>query len=168
MNGVDESVFATLRERIGSSSAHELGEVTAMTIRRYARAAGETDPVHFDPEYARGQGLPDVVAPPNLLVGIVSWGDGGPEDALRRDGTELGEHLPGVPATGVRVMGGGEEMHFHQDVVAGTKVRQEIELVSVERKQTREGTMAVLRYQVAFTDENGEALLSSSRTVLVR
>jgi len=166
--GVSVEVLEGLRGQIGATQRHELGEVTSMMIRRYARAIGETDPVHLDPDAARAQGYPDVIATPNMLVGIVGWGDGGAESELRADGTEVGEHLPGIPASGVRVMGGGEEMHFHRDVVAGTTVTQEIELIDVTDKQTKEGAMAVVRYQVAFSDGDGQPLLSSSRTVLVR
>lgn len=166
--GVSDEVIKGLRAQIGATQQHELGEVTAMMIRRYARAVGETDPVHVDTDAARAQGYPDVIATPNMLVGIVGWGDGGAESDLRTDGTEVGEHLPGIPASGVRVMGGGEEMHFHHDVVAGTTVTQQITLVDVTDKQTKEGTMAVVRYEVAFTDGDGQPLLSAERTVLVR
>lgn len=165
---VGEELFTALRDEIGKSRTYELGELTATTIRRYARAVGETDPLYLDADYSRSRGYPDVVAPPNLLVSIVGWGDGGAEARLRRDGTEVGEHLPGVPEGGVRVMGGGEEMVLYHDVVAGTIVHKQIELVDIQQKHSKEGSMAVLVYHVAFTDESGERLLESSRTVLLR
>jgi acyl dehydratase len=37
-------------------------------IREYAAAVGETNPLHFDVEAARGAGYPDVVAPPMFAV----------------------------------------------------------------------------------------------------
>jgi acyl dehydratase len=37
-------------------------------VREYARAVGETDPVHLDPEAARAAGHADVVAPPMFAV----------------------------------------------------------------------------------------------------
>ena len=37
-------------------------------VREYARAIGETDPVHLDLEAARAAGHPDLVAPPMFAV----------------------------------------------------------------------------------------------------
>src|SRR5918997_6194504 len=37
-------------------------------VREFALAVGEDNPVFFDPEEARRQGLPDVVAPPTFTV----------------------------------------------------------------------------------------------------
>jgi len=42
--------------------------VTAVDIRRFATATGETDPIHFDTEAARAAGHPDIVAPPMFYV----------------------------------------------------------------------------------------------------
>jgi hypothetical protein len=165
---VDDETLTHLRDQIGARRVEHLGEVTGLMIRRYARAVGETDPCYLDRDVALAHGHIDLIAPPNLLPAIVGWGDGGPEEDLRPDGTEIGEHLPGIPNEGLRLMGGGEDMTFHRDVVAGTRVNQAITLEDVSLKQARDGLMAILSYRVEFTDSTGEPLLTSLRTVLAR
>jgi acyl dehydratase len=165
---VSEAALLELQRAVGAHRTDVLGEVTALMISRYARAVGDSDPLYVDAAFARAHGHTDVIAPPNLVTGVVGWGDGGPEDRLREDGTEIGEHLPGIPDSGFRLMGGGEQMSFHRDVVAGTTVHQQITLENVQRKQARTGTMAVLTYRIEFRDSAGSPLITSVRTVLAR
>ena len=37
-------------------------------VREFALAVGEDNPIFYDPEAARREGLPDVVAPPTFTV----------------------------------------------------------------------------------------------------
>jgi len=53
---------------IGKSYAPVTYAVGREKIREYARAVGETNPLHLDVEHAREQGYRDVVAPPMFCV----------------------------------------------------------------------------------------------------
>ncbi|HEX4345148.1 MAG TPA: MaoC family dehydratase N-terminal domain-containing protein [Solirubrobacteraceae bacterium] len=53
---------------IGKSYAPTTYAVGREKVREYARAVGETDPLHLDPEAARAAGYGDVVAPPMFAV----------------------------------------------------------------------------------------------------
>ena len=53
---------------IGKSYEPVLYAVGREKIREYARAVGETNPVHLDVEAARAAGYADVVAPPMFAV----------------------------------------------------------------------------------------------------
>ena len=53
---------------IGKSYEPVLYAVGREKVREYARAVGETNPVHLDVEAARAQGHADVVAPPMFAV----------------------------------------------------------------------------------------------------
>jgi acyl dehydratase len=56
------------KKAIGKTYAPVVYAVGREKIREYARAVGETNPVHLDVEAARGAGYPDVVAPPMFAV----------------------------------------------------------------------------------------------------
>ena len=58
-----------------------LPEVTRELLALYARASGDLNPLHLDPEAARRAGEPDVIAHGMLTMGLV--------------GRLLGERLPG-------------------------------------------------------------------------
>ncbi len=53
---------------IGKTYAPVVYAVGREKIREYARAVGETNPVHLDVEAARGAGYADVVGPPMFAV----------------------------------------------------------------------------------------------------
>jgi acyl dehydratase len=165
---LDESVRAGLEAELGVEHVEELGEISALVIRRYAAAVGDTNPLYTDAEYARAQGYADIVAPPNFIAAVINWSPGAPYDRLREDGTEADSHLPGVPAKGVRVMGGGEEMSFEAPVVAGTVVARTTTLVEVSDRDSSQGPMLVARYRDVYRDAAGGQLLHSVRTVLLR
>jgi acyl dehydratase len=156
-----------MRKRIGAEEATDLGVIDALTIRRYARAVGETNPLYYDAEFARDNGFEDIIAPPNLLVSVLDWTEGSPNEALRRDGTESGVTLPGVPESGYRLMGGGEDMTFHRPVFPGQHLTLITALHEVTLRDTRSGPMAVAKtLRRYFAD--GELALSSIQTILVR
>ena len=69
-------------------------------IREYARAVGETNPVHLDVEAARAAGYADVVAPPMFAV-VYSAPVGRAADLRPRDRAQLRDDGPRRP--GVRV-----------------------------------------------------------------
>jgi acyl dehydratase len=128
---LDDSVRAGLEAELGVEHVEDLGEISALLIRRYAAAVGDLNPLYTDAEYARSRGYADIVAPPNFIAAVINWSPGAAYDRLREDGTEAESHLPGVPAKGVRVMGGGEEMSFEAPLVAGTVVARTTTLVEV-------------------------------------
>jgi acyl dehydratase len=165
---VDDAVLEGLRQEIGVEHAEDLGEVSGILIKRYAAAVGEQSPLYTDSDYARARGYADVIAPPNFLTAVINWNPGAPYENLREDGTEADTHLPGVPAKGVRIMGGGEEMEFLAPVVAGTVVKRTTVLLDVTERESKGGRMLVTRYQDSYTDPSGLRLLQSVRTVLLR
>lgn len=164
---VDESLLAEIRASIGSTRRADLGEITALHIRRYALAIGEEDPLYTDAEHARSLGYADVVAPPNMLPSVVEWGVGAPERDLNTDGT-TGEHLHGVDTSGVRTMGGGETMTFHEPVVAGARVTQTTTLTDATMRQGRSGPMIIVQYRNQYHDQHGTELMTCDRTMLLR
>jgi acyl dehydratase len=165
---VDAELRAALEAQIGVEHLEELGQISATAIRRYAAAVGDPNPLYSDAAYARSLGHPDVLAPPNFVAAVINWGPGAPYERLREDGTEADTHLPGVPAAGVRVMGGGEEMTFLRPVVAGTTLTRRTVLSEVSERESSQGPMLVVRYRDSYRDGEGSVAMETVRTVLLR
>lgn len=164
---VTQSLFEDLRAQIGAERVAELGEVSALLIRRYALAIGDSNPLYHDLDYARSRGYCNVVAPPNLVPSLIEWGVGEPEGSLLVDGT-AGEHLPGLSVSNVRVMGGGEEMEFYAPVTAGTRITQHATIADVSQRETKSGPMIIATYRNLYYAADGSLLLACRRTVLLR
>ena len=65
-------------------------------------------------------------------------------------------------------MGGGEQMTFHEPVVAGMVLTRTTVLGEVDQRSSSQGPMLVARYQDTYRDGAGTLLLESVRTVLLR
>lgn len=93
---------------------HEL-PVSTLTLERgrlraFARAIGETDPIHVDVEAARAAGYPDLPAPPTFLFAAEL--DSGTQMAMAEQ--------MGVPLA--RLLHGEQGFTYHQPVCAGDTV----------------------------------------------
>ena len=87
-------------QAIGKTYEPVLYAVGREKIKEYARAVGETNPVHLDVEAARAAGYADVVAPPMFAV-VYSAPVGRTADLRPRDRAQLRDDGPRRP--GVRV-----------------------------------------------------------------
>lgn len=165
---IDEALLDSIRANIGAEVTTSLGTLTAVTIRRYARAIDDANPLYHDTEFARRHGYADVVAPPNLVSAVSVWDEGPATEDLREDGTPTTVQLAGLPTSGVRVMGGGAAMEFHTPITAGTTIVERTTLVDAELTTGRQGDIIVVTYRQEFMDDDGVALVTSTRKVLVR
>lgn len=165
---ITDEVVADLTACVGTREHTRLGCVTDLMIARYAEAIGQlADPLYSDPGVARELGYPATPAPLNLLPSILVWSFGA--EALELDdGRAALVPLTTVPSDGLLMMGGGEDMTFDAPVMAGTWVHEDSTLVDVSSRTGRSGLTAVLRYRNRFTDDDGTALMTCTRTLLVR
>jgi acyl dehydratase len=153
--------------QIGAVSPPVQVHVDRMLSQRYARAIGETDPIYFDDDAARAAGYDRVVVPPNFLPSYLDFTDGGPEDDLRVDGTK-GDDMAWIPLEGVRLMGGGEEMIFHNPVYVDTEVVFTTQLESAVSRESKSGPLMVMKIRNTYATTEGIPLMDSIRTVLGR
>jgi acyl dehydratase len=79
-------------------------------LRAFARATGDTDPLHYDVEAARAAGHPDVLVPPTFFFSLELEADP-PLGWL----TDLGVDLRGV-------LHGEQSFVHHHDVHAGEEI----------------------------------------------
>jgi acyl dehydratase len=122
------------------------------SIRDYARAVGETDPVHLDVDAARAAGHRDLVAPPMFAVVYCAPAIG---PAIRDP--EVGIDL-------ARMVHAAQEFEWGPLVVAGDEIATEVRLTETSER-------AGLRYYVfttRSTNQRGELVSAGTWTNLVR
>ncbi len=79
-------------------------------VAMFAKAIGETDPIYFDVEAARGAGHPDLLAPPTFVFGL---------------DLEHSDTLGVLEANGVdvsAVLHGEQRFTYHREVHAGDQL----------------------------------------------
>ncbi|MGH3240708.1 MAG: FAS1-like dehydratase domain-containing protein [Spirillospora sp.] len=161
-----EEVCERVREQVGTVVRDSLGRVSATEFQRFAMAAGETDPVYFDDAAARAAGLPGAVAPPLFLSSVLGWGAGPADAELGADGT--GDETAGLPLAGLRLMGAGQDLDFHNPVHDGVRVVRETSVEDVTLKAGRSGPFLVITRLRRFLDESGTPLLTCRDNLIAR
>lgn len=138
-------------------------EVTARDIKRFSQAIGESNPIHYDEEYARNSKHGGIVAPP-LFCQAMTYHDAPPEDLLP-DGSPLELSVP-VPAT--RTVGGGSEYTIYRLVRPGDVIEVTSTLKDVRTKEGRSGLLYLIVVETTFADHDRQPVATEVATYIKR
>jgi acyl dehydratase len=139
-------------EAIGKQLAPVTYAVGREKIREYARAVGETNPLHLDVEAARAAGYPDLVAPPMFAV-VYSAPAVGP-----------GIFDPEVGIDFAMMVHGGQEFRWGKPVVAGDEITT---TASVKDISERDGKGFYV-FESRSVNQDGEEVCVGTWTNIVR
>ena len=139
-------------QAIGKRYEPTLYAVGREKIKEYARAVGETNPVHLDVEAARAAGHADVVAPPMFAV-VYSWG-----------GMAAPMLDPEVAINFAMLVHGAQEFVWGPLVVSGDEITTE---VSVKDISERAG-MGYYIFESISVNQRGEQVCRGTWTNIVR
>jgi acyl dehydratase len=121
-------------------------------IREYARAVGETNPVHLDVQAARAAGFQDLVAPPMFAV-VYSAPAVGPSI-----------FDPEIELNFTMMVHGGQEFVWGAPVVAGDEIST---VASVKDISERDGRGYYV-FESISTNQRGEQVCRGTWTNIVR
>lgn len=162
-----ESALARASERVGHTQRVDLGLVAARDVQRFAVAADDGGAEYLDAESARVAGYEAPVAPLLYLSSVLGWQAGPAEAELLADGNAR-DPLGDVPLDGLRLMGGGQELTFHEPVRHGTHVTMEVVVDDVRMKQGREGPLLLIDVVRRYVDDGARILVECRETFIAR
>ena len=139
-------------EAIGKQLPSVTYAVGREKIREFARAVGETNPVHLDVHAARAAGYADVVAPPMFAV-VYSAPAVGP-----------GIFDPDVGINFAMMVHGGQEFRWGAPVVAGDEITT---TASVKDISERDGKGFYV-FESRSVNQDGEEVCVGTWTNIVR
>jgi acyl dehydratase len=121
-------------------------------VREYARAVGETNPLHLDPDAARAVGHRDVVAPPMFATVYTS--------------PAIGPAFfdPEVGMDFARMVHGAQEFVWGPLVVAGDEVATEVEVAQIYERTG----MRFYVFESRSDNQDGERVCTGTWTCIVR
>jgi acyl dehydratase len=137
---------------VGKTYPPTLYAVGREKIKEYARAVGETNPLHLDHEAARAAGYADVVAPPMFAVVYCSAAMG-----PAYFDPELGIDFS-------RLVHGGQEFKWGPLVVAGDEITTTVSVKSVEERAGN----GFFVFESVSTNEDGHTVSVGTWTNVVR
>ncbi len=125
-------------------------------VREFALAVGEDNPIFFDVDAARAQGLPDIVAPPTFTVTQI-W-----QISREQREEQLGANLDYE-----RVLHGEQEFEYQRLPFAGEILRATMRISKDFTKEgKRGGEMRFVTYESRFVDVQGEDVLTAYYTLI--
>jgi acyl dehydratase len=121
-------------------------------VKEYALAVGETNPVHLDPEAARGAGYADVVAPPMFAVVYSA-----PTMAPAIFDPEVGLDF-------ARMVHGGQEFAWEKPVVAGDEITTTARVKDISERNG----MGFYVFETESRNQDGDVVCTGRWTNIVR
>jgi acyl dehydratase len=147
-------------------------------LRRFVQGVMEGNPVHWDAAAARDSRYGEVVATPLFpMHSPTRPAPGGPDplDHLRDDpdwdGIDRSAAFAGLPAIELplkRILNGGTEAEFFQLAKLGDVITAQSEYTDITEREGRSGTMVLVKVQTTYTNQDGDRLLVSTMTVIMR
>ena len=144
--------MAVNTEVVGKTYPPALYAVGREKVREYARAVGETNPLHLDVDAARAAGHADVVAPPMFAV------------VYAMPAVAAGMFDPEVGVDFARLVHAGQEFVWGPLVVAGDEIST---VVSVKDVSERRGS-GFFVFESVSSNQRGETVCTGTWSNIVR
>ncbi len=147
-----------MRAYIGKESEPYTLEVEKTSVRMFARAVGHTDPIFYDEAAARAAGYRSLVAPPGYLGTPVY----NPAAGARR-GREAGPQ-PSRPLN--RILNGGTEIEYFDDICAGDILTATSHVASYEEREGSIGQMLITTTKTVYRNQDGRVVAVMTGTAI--
>ncbi len=147
-----ETAHARLMPLVGQAGPEVRGSISARDARRFAVAAGD----------GQEPGVPAL-----MLSSTLEWESGPPLDDLREDGTGVGREA-WLPLEGLRLMGGGQDLEFHDAPAYDEEFTAVPALDRVDLKAGGGGALLLMEIVTVFRGADGRDLLTCRETLIGR
>jgi acyl dehydratase len=151
-----------LRARIGETAVYTAPEpVGRASIRYYALAVGDDNPIYTDAAAAAEGGHRDVIAPPTWITETNQYMTGG-----RNDEGYMG-HGWGIEIPNTRLVRGGNSYVFERPVHPDTVITATWRIDGMTERQTSKGQdMLIVTSSATYTDQDGAVLATNTETLI--
>ena len=136
-------------------------ELGRASIRYFALAMGDDNPLYVDEAYAKEAGYPSVIAPPTLICETCQYAHRAPD----ADGY-IG-HVWHLPVANCRLLRAGNEYEFIRPVLPSDRISVTWTLENiVERSASRGGAQLFVTSVARYRDAGGEVVAINRETLV--
>jgi len=143
-----------MRAQIGQESEPWTCEVDKTAIRMFARSVGHTDPVYYNEEAAKAAGYRSLPCPP----GYVGTPVFDPSTSDATFGGRRGRPQPEPRRPLKRVLNGGTEVEYFDDICAGDVLIATSRVDSIEERQGSLGEMLITTNKTTYKNQDGKVV----------
>lgn len=150
---------ALVGREVSYTAPEELGRAS---IRYFAQAVGDANPLYTDEEFARAHGYPGVIAPPTLICETNQY------TGLPRGDDGYAGHEWGFAIPGTRMVRGGNSYEFFRPVRPGDVITATWRVTGMTERTTSKGLdMLIISLTADFTDAGGDLLTRNTETLII-
>ena len=157
MASLIERLKATVGQEIVLRAPDELGR---SSLRQYALSIGDFNPIYLDREFARANGLRDVMAPPTLICDTWQYVDSDMDDR--------GDLLGRGPIRELEGLRAGNEYEFFQPIHPSDVVTAHWIVKDVYEKTGNTGSLVFQVIETTFYNQSEELLARNTETMFYR
>jgi len=156
---------------IGKSIGTVACEVEKGSIKRFADAVGETNPLYWDEDYAAKSRFGSIIAPPGFFGWPIKLPMGAvfvrPTD-ISDSGVTDGMRAALAKAGFWRVVDGGVEYEFFKPIHAGDVLQANSVIKEVREREGKTGKMAFVIMETTYHNQKKELVAVQSSTAIYR
>lgn len=140
--------------------SHAPEEVSTSSIRRFAMAVGDANPLYVDEEYAKKSKYGGIIAPPVYLTAVN-------HDAFAEIGDDgrLKSRIK-LPPPLNRLARGGNEFEFFQPARPGDALTIKRKITDIFQKEGKSGGLVFVIYETSYTNQKDELLAINRETLI--
>lgn len=127
------------------------------SVKAFARALGETDPLYLDDAAAKNGPFGAIVAPPTYPIAFMAQSMAGAASSF----DELGLNF-------MTLVHGEQEFEYERPVKAGETLTLTARIHDVYEKEGRSGILDILVLETEASDQAGERVFASRQTLVSR
>jgi hypothetical protein len=139
-----------MRAAIDKEGEPSILEVDKTGCRMFARAVGHTDLIFYDEAYAQSKGYRSIVAPPGFM--------GTRQFAPSAGGIGQGRPGMGFSIPYKRVLNGGTEIEYYEDVCAGDVLEARNKITGFAERSGSMGPMLITSRETVFRNKDGKTV----------
>ena len=157
--------MASLLERLKATVGQEIilrapDEIGRSSLRQYALAIGDFNPIYSNREFAQANGMRDVMAPPTLICDTWQYVDS--------DMDERGDLLGRGPIRELEGLRAGNEYEFFQPIHPDDVVTAHWTVKDVYEKTGSTGSLVFQVIETTFYNQLEELLARNTETMFYR
>jgi len=145
------------RAMIGKTFPPVTATIEADSIKTFARALGDRNPLYVDDAAAKASAFGAIVAPPTYPIAFMAQSMAGAAGSFE----ELGLNF-------MTLVHGEQEFEYQRPVTAGEELTLTARIADVSERQARSGTLDILVLETTATDAAGKPVFASRQTLVSR
>jgi acyl dehydratase len=145
------------REMIGTTFEPVTATIDAESVKAFARALGDLNPLYVDQTLAESSPFGALVAPPTYPIAFMAQSMSGAAGSFDKLGLNF-----------MTLVHGEQEFEYDRPILAGEALTLRARIADVSEKQGRSGTLDILVLETEGTDSDGKRVFVSRQTLVSR